>query len=215
MFSLFRRSRQRMGTDTFAILFHLSIRAVFVISPVLALPFGVVAAEILTNDTSLVVFDAHGVRVGQLSNLSPTNCENCFQLGAGGVGRIDFRFGQFFFYIGVIPLGFVQTGNMYYESTDCTGQAWMRPSPPGTFIEAAGLGLPGHTVFVPDPSATPLSIPVRSFSYALGFCLTEPATSLDVVSPRALLNLDDRFTPPFTIPPFRITPRAPASIPRP
>jgi hypothetical protein len=170
---------------------HLVTVAAVALALVLALPLTATAAgkpkaDNLKNLPHLVVFDANGQKVGEVSSLSS-------QIGV----RVDFRFGPYLFWVDVNPLGFGPGYWVSYESIDCTGQGWMEFFT-NSFVQPAALLDPGHTVYVADPSATPVTVQTKSITDPIAGCERRD-NIFQGVPAVAVVNLDDYFTPPFTV----------------
>ncbi len=83
-----------------------------------------------------------------------------------------------------------------FESSDCSGTPLLFSDDDPLPIWKTGVGGPGSTVYVPDGDAR--TVTVRSSSDVGGRCFSWVATRL-VRPARALINLDNHFTPPFTL----------------
>ncbi|MBI3249237.1 MAG: hypothetical protein HYZ50_22265 [Deltaproteobacteria bacterium] len=94
--------------------------------------------------------------------------------------------------------------SLYFESSDCTGMQFMRPSElqprVPVFFQNGVVFSPGQTIYIPDPQAIPQVVTVRS-SLAFGSkdFLCAPASVTDNFIPTISLgDISVLFTPPFT-----------------
>ncbi len=134
----------------------------------------------------LMVVDGNGKRVGLV-------------LGVGSTVIVGFKVDRIPIVLAVYRT-FFQGHAVYWESTDCSGTPLLPSGGVGLF-PPAGVSFPGNTVFVPVPNGEERTATVRSRAD------TRECSSIDfpfpfqikVVPARALLNLDNHFTPPFSL----------------
>lgn len=90
---------------------------------------------------------------------------------------------------GVIP---------YFESTDCTGQAYLDTADGGSLSRHIGfVAQPGKTIYEGDRDATPLTIQYGSFYPASG--CDAVSGSLEVVPVDPVVDLEVLFSAPFEL----------------
>ena len=168
-------------------------------------------ARNLFSPHQLAVYDAYGKRVGVVSG-----ARGAFGgTGSGFKPIVSFKFQDVPFMLMVYRDGFQATEGVVWESTDCSGQPFIRPGiQPGypfspSSLPVVAVGIPGSTVYVENGPAR--SITVRSFSTSriqLDGRFPEPSRcysdgftpySVMAVPARPLVDMNDHFTPPFTV----------------
>jgi hypothetical protein len=94
-----------------------------------------------------------------------------------------------------------QAGSVEFESTDCSGQAWVDSSGVNgmwtTLVRVPAGPTTNRAFYVGDPSTGPQTMLVRSTSSASGVC--EPADTVDQGFPAVPVDLDGMFTPPYRV----------------
>jgi hypothetical protein len=94
-----------------------------------------------------------------------------------------------------------QAGSVEFESTDCSGQAWVDSSGVNgmwaTLVRVPAGSTTNRVFYVSDPSTGPQTIHVRSTSSASGAC--EPADTVDQGFPAVPVDLDGMFGPPYRV----------------
>lgn len=135
------------------------------------------------------VIDANGKRVGPI------------QGQVGTAAYVPFRHGDRRIVLLVHRLGFGSAGNLYFESTDCTGQPYLHTRNIDVLTPSAVVG-PRRTLYLPDGAY----LYATTHSYLPSNYLAE-ADCVPLLSPfrnpfraaLATVDLDDLFTPPFRI----------------
>jgi len=155
----------------------------------------------LTNFPNLVIFDSTNKKVGQPSFLSTSSDV-----------RLDFRFGQFSFYVYVKPSGFYTSGEryLYFQDGTCSSIPFLDAfvyNYSQEFLTPAVVNQPGHTVYIANPATPPQNRTIGSLRFADGTCCAGSpifdscfgeATTYFAVEALPVINLDTKFTPPFT-----------------
>ena|GEM_PF-3370075 len=99
---------------------------------------------------------------------------------------------------------FAGTFGVYFDSPDCTGNAFTQAIPGSGLLHLMAVGLPGITAYI-VPGVQPQSIQVQSrsdgpFSDPPAFRCVNINQSVSGLGPtEPLADLTDRFTPPFSI----------------
>ncbi|MFZ1058343.1 MAG: hypothetical protein WAP47_04015 [Candidatus Rokuibacteriota bacterium] len=98
----------------------------------------------------------------------------------------------------VTPNGFEGSGaSLSYESLNCTGTPYL-DGDFTTLILPATIEGPGHTVYVPDTSATPRPVAAQSLLMQ-GACFSWLSNLQSAVPAIPLVDLDTLYAPPFTV----------------
>jgi hypothetical protein len=137
----------------------------------------------------LVVYDANGEKVGESA--------------IGPQPLVHFKAGGNVFGVIVTPLGFLSSGFFWFADPDtiCSGTPLMNPLDPVLqLLPYVAVGPPGSTAYIPDPQAVPQTLAVGSqrFFGPFGGCFPAFGTQ-SLVPALGLIDLDTRFTPPFSV----------------
>lgn len=149
-------------------------------------------ADKLIPQFFLTVFDGKGNRVGNVISLQ----------SPGAV--VAFKMGKHSFALRVFRSGFSGTaGSVLFESPDCSGTPFLGFSADeGEVLPAVAVARPGNTLYVADPASFPRTITVQSRIPDLpgSSCTREdPTVAIEAIPAVPLLDLDTRFTPPFSV----------------
>ena len=87
-------------------------------------------------------------------------------------------------------------GSLFFDQAGCQGQAYLS-GPFDTLILPGTIEVPDQTLYVPDLSATPGLVTVRSF-LQIGTCFTFQFDLLTAVPAIPLVDLGTLYTPPFS-----------------
>ena len=130
----------------------------------------------------------------------------------GGSAQVAVQVGQFLFSVAVARDGFVLGGGAvngpWYESADCSGQAFaFPPSPYNDFNPPPVYGLslvfpPGATLYIEEGTVRPIRY--QSFKNKVpysGVCraFTSPNVPTDAIPLVPLIDLSTIFSPPFSV----------------
>ena len=140
---------------------------------------------------SLAVFDANGLRVGNVMdiNMDGSYVVVPFHIDSHGIFLKVTRTT-----LNILPSVFP----VIFTSEDCTGQAYFIGGLFTIPLSRVALQPPGHTVYFAENDAP--SIPVTYHStYTDGLCRSTGAIDSDAVPALTLINLDTVFTPPFSV----------------
>lgn len=148
-------------------------------------------AQRLESVESLAVVDAQGRKVG-LVNVPE------------GSNYLDVSYAYVFFTVGerVVRLGFTRDEfwgrrALSFELPDCSGTPYVNTGPSNALAIDVAIGPPGKTLYLPDPSAAPQRVAVRS--YVDGGCQNfDFEANENVVAVRSL-DLSGQFAPPFRL----------------
>lgn len=103
------------------------------------------------------------------------------------------------FRLWVEPKGLRTNNSVFYESTDCTGPAFIRDFELDFLLTQANIAPPGLTVYLPDPNAPRLQMVAHS-----NFTADEDGCSQsfdnDTFVPAVAVTTLDAYRPPFRIP---------------
>jgi hypothetical protein len=163
----------------------------------------------LAWSTLFLLFSPPSVDAQQLKRVSQLGVidVNDKQVGVAdlsGDNRIQvvFQVDNLIFALGVRPDGFQGQSELLFETTDCSGTAWIsRPDPiadpPYSPLPNVAVGSPGNTVYIPNPTATSQPITVQSIVSEDGCYST--SGSANAVQTQPAINLFTVFTPPFRV----------------
>ena len=87
---------------------------------------------------------------------------------------------------------------IYFESDDCTGQAYLEGNLERLVMLTTGVGGPERTVWVTDTSTTPPEV-ITAGSWLRETCDTSSLVIDPAYPATKLFNFYDHFTPPFTV----------------
>lgn len=154
----------------------------------LAVPLLCSVAFSATARAPFEIIDANGKAVGPI-------------LGrAGSTASVPFRFADRRIVLEVHRLGFAYSGNLYFESTDCTGQPYLHTRSIDVLTPSAVRGAQ-RTLHVPDGSS--LYVTAHSYSFPSGdteYCRPiSPALYDPFRVARPAVDLGGLFTPPFRV----------------
>lgn len=160
-----------------------------------ALPLPVAARqqERLAISVEPHVLDARGTDVGKLVGTNELT-----------IAKVAFEVGGHVFVLEVFRDFFQgNAGDVFFESSDCTGQTFLSSGPSFGPMPIVTVREPGSTVYVPVPGAATESMTVRSRLKSPDFppgCHEEPAPfTVSVVPALPPIDLSQSFTPPFSV----------------
>jgi len=147
---------------------------------------------------ALLLVDANGKKVGKMVQPSyfafinnVADASIAYQWNGGSP-----------FLLAASPNGFERgLRPVVFESTDCSGTPYlsspsMVPIPP--VLQFGDVDAPGHTLYLPDPNATPQTVIAMSgFSVFDGTCGVVSGSFQGAVPALRAVDLDTIFTPPF------------------
>ena len=136
----------------------------------------------------LAVVDASGVLLGAAYG-APSNRASIYLRASGLFWKL------------VVSSNQLQgTASLHYESTDCTGEAYVRYYDDSMAHEIA-VAPPGWTLYVPDLGAGPQSVELRSTLPSEGSCYEDLSPYEDELHPAVALtgDLQGGLTPPFRL----------------
>ena len=143
----------------------------------------------LQSVNQLTVIDAYGKRVGTVLSAETSVFDNPLwvALKVGGVS----------FLIGVKRNAFIGTLGLVFESTNCSGTAFMQSLPELVLPYSA---IRDQTVYLPDPQSTPRSVNFRSVlsDRHSPNCFQNSGTILAIPT-ITVIELRREFTPPFAV----------------
>ncbi len=91
--------------------------------------------------------------------------------------------------------------NLLFTTNDCSGQAFVEHNlAVGIFVElpAAATGLPGNTIYIPDPNSTPTMVTYNSHRDDQNSqCINDGPTEDTLVPAIPVIDLETIFTPPY------------------
>jgi hypothetical protein len=155
-----------------------------------------VNAQALQHKPFLAVFDTQGEKVGNILNF-----DESLRVPVVGFAVEDFTFAVRVL-SNCFSAGTEVSGDgdiLFFESTNCTGTAFMQKSPPP--MPSVVVSGPGCTVY--RATDTQQSIPVRSvligFGQPGGLCSGGIAAVTSLYQAVPVIDLLTVFTPPFTI----------------
>src|SRR5436190_164898 len=113
----------------------------------------------------LSVYDAHGVRVGEIIGTAQ----------AQQVPIVGLRTGDFVVALLMWRDHFIGTSRLFFTSDNCLGEAFLTPegnATPGFFLlPVTAVVNPGHSLYIPDPSGIPQDVTsLSNLSGAGGSC---------------------------------------------
>lgn len=174
--------------------------------------FGGSSQDPLLPTEQLVVFDIAGKRVGPVIDIDSLSGG----FGSGSEYRtavVAFRSNDMSFPVRVMRNRFGGYQEVVFESTDCSGPAFMEPLffaagfnvPPA--LPLVGVGFPGTTVYVADSGAATQTIVAGTKTGLNNFpiidlpedCTDIGGQTLEAIPAQTFTNLDNKFTPPFVV----------------
>lgn len=148
-----------------------------------------------------VLVDANGKTLGPiLDPIGPVPPPVGPSDAGSHIVQVPFRVGDRRILLDVHRLGYGKSGGLYFESSDCTGQPYLRTQTEA-LLTPAFVRPPRNTLYVPD----------GPYVYVTARSHIEPSTlegeRCNALSPlydpfrvaRPVVDLDDLFTPPFRV----------------
>jgi hypothetical protein len=135
------------------------------------------------------VVDAHGTKVGKLLTVSPN----------GGI--LAFEVDRQPFLLDLFQQNLSGTSAVWYDSSDCSGPPLLATSLNPLF-PSSGVSAPGHTLYLPEPDAEPVTINPFSGSQVAGdgtCARSSVLTPILFIPAQPIIDLDTLFTPPFSV----------------
>ena len=189
--------RQYMKSVVGAVAILSSLVALRSLAPAVASAEGSVRSPAL-----LAVFDAKGDMVGNVVGLATPVTPLQSVVVALKVGKRKTVFALQVFrdrFEGNVP-------TLLFESPTCSGTPLLISADQAkTLTPVVAVASPGSTVYLADPEATPRTITVGSEQAADGTCTTPtgpdgaPVTQANAVPALPVIDLNTRFTPPFSV----------------
>lgn len=168
-----------------------AMRDAIVVALVLSLAPAAWAGQQVKPIESLSAYDANGKRVGRVLDMTGTNEGMIVPVSVKGVVT------YLSLYSDTLVAG---NGGVLYQSTDCTGTAYVGTSSFGFAQLVTGTGLPGLTVYVQESGQPTQSILVASRVATETGCEAVVNPFMDSAFPAVpLVDLSAVFTPPFTV----------------
>lgn len=151
------------------------------------------SAQGLERVGTLTVFDSTGKRVGRVISIPVATLESVVvtfkvdgQLVALQVDRNRFKTHDLV--------------ELWFETLDCSGTPFLRDGRLNTrILPAAAVSVPGSTVYLADPKATPQTITGGSRLLEDGTCSTSQGFTGPAIQAIPLIDLDTAFIPPFSV----------------
>ncbi|WP_242111796.1 hypothetical protein [Luteimonas aquatica] len=140
-----------------------------------------------------VVLDANGRTVGPIMHTTTLQLPSAWVVP---VVRIPFRVGDQRIQLYAYRLGFIPYGELYFESSDCTGQAYL-PTRNGDLLTPSVVAGPRHTLYVPDGPF--LAVATHSISDAAQMQCRQQNQHASFRTARSVIDLDDLYLPPFRV----------------
>lgn len=94
-------------------------------------------------------------------------------------------------------------GDLFFESSDCTGQPLLSPATVAEIIPKGTIRPPGSTVYIPNMIDKPVNTTTNSRLFENGSC-DQRTSGGDWIRALQLVDLDERFTPPFRTAPAAV-----------